>query len=72
MDKITITEEDMKRATADLFIKDGPISDLLHNVPEMSLIIPIISVQLWEMLTERDRLKTVADMLTKGGDNNGS
>lgn len=49
-----VCEEDILEATAKIMSsKEGPIADLLNNTPALTLLIPIVTIELWKNITEK-------------------
>lgn len=72
-DIVTIEQKDFIHATANMMATNEHINELLHEVPTMALIIPILASELWDELVKHSRMKTVAktidDMLNDKEDN---
>lgn len=48
--KIEITREDFRNAAIDMITNDKSIIELIKNVPSMMLVIPVLTVTLWDAL----------------------
>lgn len=66
---ITITREDVAHALAELLTENEHISDLVHTIPEMMLVLPLITYELWDQLEKNARMghvaNTIVDMFNK-------
>jgi hypothetical protein len=49
-----VTEEDIMEATANIMsAKEGPIAELLSTTPSLTLLVPIITIDLWKNIVEK-------------------
>lgn len=64
-EKFEVSKKDIMDAMMDLGLnKDSKFHELTEHSPMITLLFPIIGIELAEALAEKSRINTVADILT--------
>lgn len=50
--KIEVTKEDLMKATTKMCIEDENTSKLTNSIPLMLMVIPVITLKLWDQLVK--------------------
>lgn len=50
--KIEVTKEDLMKAATKMCIEDESTSKLTNNIPLMLMVIPVITLKLWDQLVK--------------------